>query len=464
MVEILTSNSCRCALVALLLTFAPAARAQDAPNPTEAARHFDRGYLLAQQGSLEAAIAEFKQAYALSPHPTVLYNLGQAYAASGRAVEAVQTLRKYLETADPKTDAERRSQAAALMEYQGQRIGTLELSVEPSGAEVSLDGELLGTAPLAGPLSITAGTHALTVSRLGYTPRTVRVDVVARQAGRQQLKLEPNASSIRVKVSCGVPDVSVIGDGGARVAELPRGGEVVVPEPVRKLRFERAGFVPQERAVPQSPEQVVDCGLTALDPGAQLLPVALEAPPSVLVHVDDQPFRGGKLPPGRHVVQLSGQGVESAERWISLGGAERSFALGAREATDHLIDERARRRTLHRVSALIVGGVGVASLAGSGIVYAVNQGEYDSWRDEGRKLAERMNSDPASVSPGGWNQLLERENTLRNRDATALGLAVLGGALTITGAALWFTAPKPAESGVTLRVGDRTWLGYSGRF
>ena len=111
-----------------------------------------------------------------------------------------------------------------------------------------------------------------------------------------------------------------------------------------------------------------------------------------------------------------------------------------------------------------MGGVGVASLAGSGIVYAVNQGEYDTWRDEGRKLAERMNSDPASVSPGEWNQLLERENTLRNRDATALGLAVLGGALTITGAALWFTAPKPAESGVTLRVGDRTWLGYSGRF
>ena len=37
--------------------FAGAAHAQEPPNPTEAARHFDRGYLLAQQGSLEAAIS-----------------------------------------------------------------------------------------------------------------------------------------------------------------------------------------------------------------------------------------------------------------------------------------------------------------------------------------------------------------------------------------------------------------------
>ena len=93
MVEIRTSSNRQLRMLACVLCVAGAARAQEAPNPSEAARHFDRGYLLAQQGSLEAAIAEFKQAYALSPHPSVLYNLGQAYAASGRAVEAVQTLR-----------------------------------------------------------------------------------------------------------------------------------------------------------------------------------------------------------------------------------------------------------------------------------------------------------------------------------------------------------------------------------
>src|SRR5687768_9059850 len=98
---ILTCNSLRGLCLAALLA-APSALAQEKSDPNEAARHFDRGYLLAQQGSLEAAIAEFKQAHALSPHPSVLYNLGQAYAASGRAVEAVQTLRKYLEQADPK--------------------------------------------------------------------------------------------------------------------------------------------------------------------------------------------------------------------------------------------------------------------------------------------------------------------------------------------------------------------------
>ncbi len=463
MVEIRIYNSGRARLAALVLCLSGAASAQEATNATEAARHFDRGYLLAQQGSLEAAIAEFKQAHALSPHPSVLYNLGQAYAASGRAVQAVQTLRKYLETADPKLDAERRAQASAVMEYQAQRIGTLELEIEPSGAELSLDAEVVGTAPLPGALSVTAGTHALTVSRAGYTPRTLRIDVVAGQLARQQVKLEPSGAAQRIRVSCGVPDVNVL-SGGAVIAHLPRGGEVVSSQPLRTLRFERAGFLPQERAVPDSQEDTVDCGLRDLDPSAKLLPVHLEAPERVQVHIDSFPFRSGKLPPGRHVIALSGRGVEPTERWVSLSASQPKLELDVREATDILVDERNQRRSWQRVSALVVGGVGLASLAGAGVIYAVNQSEYETWRDDGQRLAERMNARSPDVSAGEWNQLLERENALRNRDAAALGLAVLGGALTVTGAALWLTAPAPAETGVTLQVGERAWLGYSGRF
>src|SRR5205085_11735476 len=121
--------------------------------PAEASRHFERGYLLAQQGSLEEAISEFNQAYALQPHPSVLYNLGQAYAASGRAVEAVETLSRFLEQA-PAGDRERRSQAAALMEYQTQRIGLLSLTVSPEDATISIDGVALGHAPLPGPIPL----------------------------------------------------------------------------------------------------------------------------------------------------------------------------------------------------------------------------------------------------------------------------------------------------------------------
>jgi hypothetical protein len=463
MAEIRIFSNQSWAFVAMTLLFSGAVHAQDAPNPREAARHFDRGYLLAQQGSLEAAIVEFKQAYALSPHPSVLYNLGQAYAASGRAVEAVQTLRKYLDAADPKTDAERRAQAAALMEYQGQRIGTLELEIEPKGAELSLDGDPIGSAPLAGPMQVTAGTHALTVSRLGYVPRTVRVEVVARQAVQQAVRLQPSGTSLRLKVSCGVPDVTAFGDGRV-IGQLPRGGELVLNEPPTHLRFERAGFVPKERALPGNADEVIDCGLRELDAGAKLLPVRLDAPPGVLVRIDGHNFRGGRLPPGRHLVAMSGRDLEPSEHWISVSQSQPRIALDAHEATTQMVDERSERRSLQRLSGLVVAGAGIASLAGAGVVYALNQAEYAAWRDDGRALAARMSAEPSAVSPAEWNGLLERENALRNRDAAALGLAVLGGALTLTGAALWLTAPSPAKSGITLQVGERAWVGYSGRF
>jgi hypothetical protein len=458
MAAIPTFSSC-CALVLLMIT--SGASAQERAGASEAARHFDRGYLLAQQGSLETAIAEFKQAYALSPHPSVLYNLGQAYAASGRAVEAVQTLRKYLEHADPKLDPERRAQALALVDYQSQRIGTLELDVEPAGAELMLDGEPLGRAPLASPVQLTAGSHGLTVAHAGYTPRSVRVEIVGKANTTTKLRLEPNGAATRLTVTCNVPDVEVSGAGIA-ATRLERGGELVVATPPAELRFTRVGFVPVLRAVPADTTLPIDCGLSELDRGGKLVPVRVEAPPSVSVNVNGQRFQQGKLPPGRHWLSLSGAGIEKSERLIEIG-SRGNLALDAREPADAMVAERSSRRRLQLTLALAVSATGIASLGGAAALYLVNQGAYDDWRDDGSTLAKRMSAGEP-VAAGDWNQLLERENALRNRDAAALGLTVLGGALLTTGAALWLTAPAPATHGVTLRVGKTSWLGYSTPF
>jgi hypothetical protein len=458
MAAIRTFSSC-CALVLLVTT--GGALAQERTGASEAARHFDRGYLLAQQGSLEAAIAEFKQAYALSPHPSVLYNLGQAYAASGRAVEAVQTLRKYLEQADPTLDSERRAQALSLVDYQSQRIGTLKLEVEPAGAEITLDGEPLGKAPLASPVQLTAGSHGLTVAHAGYTPRSVRVEIVGKASTTTELRLAPSGGATRLTVTCNVPDVQVSGEGIA-ATRLELGGELVVATPPAELRFARLGFVPTQRAVPADTTLPIDCGLGQPDQRAKLLPVRVEAPPAVSVNVNGQRFQQGKLPPGRHWLSLSGAGIEKSERLIEIS-ARGNVAVDAREPSDAMVAERSSRRKLQLTLALAASAAGVVSLGSAAALYFVNQGAYDDWRDDGNTLAKRMAADEP-VAAGDWNRLLERENALRNRDAAALGLTVLGGALLTTGAALWLTAPHPATRGVTLRVGKTSWLGYSTPF
>jgi hypothetical protein len=448
------------------LLAAPAAFAQDKAekaDPNEAARHFDRGYLLAQQGSLEAAIAEFKQAYALSPHPSVLYNLGQAYAASGRAVDAVQTLRKYLEQADPKQDSERRAQAAAVVDYQGQRIGTLKLDVEPAGAEITLDGELLGKAPLAAPVQLTAGPHGLTVAAAGYTVRSLRVEIVGKVASATQVKLEPSGSLTRLRVRCAVPDVTVSGEGVAST-RLERGGELALAAPPAELRFERLGFLTSTQPVPADTSKPIDCGLTKLDANAKLVPVAIDSPTTIDVRLDGQRFRQGKLPLGRHALALSGKGIENSEHIIEIGATHGNVALAAREAGETLVDERSAQRRLQLTLAIATSAAGVVSLGAAGVIYAINQPQYREWRQQGSQLASDMANNPGEVSAADWNALLEDENALRNRDAAALGLTVLGGALLATGAVLWLTAPQPATSGVTVRIGKTSFVGYSAPF
>ncbi len=326
----------------LLWCSAPAAaQAQSAEQAAEASEHFDRGYELAQQGSLEEAIREFKLAYARSPHPSVLYNLGQAYAASGRAAEAVRTLREYLEKSGDQTDLDKRAQASSLIEYQSQRVGVLELTVTPAGASLTLDGEPLGTAPLAGPLELTAGFHALEVTHPGYVSKSFRLEIVgkSRQALELGLDLTPQPAAVAAPVLCADPD-----------------------EPARRL------------------------------------------------------------------------------------------AVQVRQ-------ERDQQRSAHHTAALVTGVVGAASLVGGGVLFWVNQAGYAEWREDSRALGTRLNQDPDSVRTAELDSLLERENSLRNRDAVALGLAVAGTALGLSSVALWLSAPDPeAPVQLSARLGQQLTL------
>src|SRR5437764_11654749 len=88
-----------CAALALAaLFFAPAAARADARS--DAKRHFREGMSLIAAGQVERGIAELKQAYAIKPHPDVLYDIAKAYVDLGHISEALNYFRQYVAT-DP---------------------------------------------------------------------------------------------------------------------------------------------------------------------------------------------------------------------------------------------------------------------------------------------------------------------------------------------------------------------------
>lgn len=64
---------------------------------SEARGHFKRGMDLITAQKYEEGIVELQKAYAILPHPNVLYNLGRAYAELGDLENAIANYKKYLE-------------------------------------------------------------------------------------------------------------------------------------------------------------------------------------------------------------------------------------------------------------------------------------------------------------------------------------------------------------------------------
>ena len=73
----------------------------------EARRHFRNGMSLIAQGQFDPGIAELEEAYAIKPHPNVLYNIARAYLDANRSQEALDWYRRYLAANPPDSDSVR---------------------------------------------------------------------------------------------------------------------------------------------------------------------------------------------------------------------------------------------------------------------------------------------------------------------------------------------------------------------
>ena len=180
------------ALAVSLLSMTSAAHA-DAKQ--DAREHYDRALELTDDGQYAEAIVEFNRCYALKPHYAVLYNIAQAYIALARPVEAVDTLKRYLEEGGKGIKDERRKAVQREILRQTVRIATLELQIMPQGATVVIDGRDYGRAPLTSPVRLGLGTHSVAVALEGYTSSETTLDLAGEDHRTIEISLKQLPSS-----------------------------------------------------------------------------------------------------------------------------------------------------------------------------------------------------------------------------------------------------------------------------
>jgi PEGA domain len=170
----------------LLLVPAPAL-AQDDVTLTMARERFKEGVAYFDKKDFAKARVAFLQAYALKKHPAVLLNLAQSELRSGHEADAAKHFSQYLREHKDATEAERQGAETGLTAAKA-LVAEVTLDVDATGAEIYVDGDLEGQAPLPGSIYLSPGAHELQARKDGKTA-TNQVNVAAGQASTISLKL-----------------------------------------------------------------------------------------------------------------------------------------------------------------------------------------------------------------------------------------------------------------------------------
>lgn len=160
------------------------------PSTTDEARaHFKRGVELYQEGAFPGALAEFRRAYDLAPNPKVLFNIGQVYYQQRDYANALPYFERYLAESGAELAGKQRTDLEQEVVRLRSRIATVTLAVTPPGASIEIDDESVGSAPLAKPVSLSAGRHKIAVSKAGFVSTTKSIEVVGGDAAKVDISL-----------------------------------------------------------------------------------------------------------------------------------------------------------------------------------------------------------------------------------------------------------------------------------
>jgi hypothetical protein len=184
----------RCILVALgfaLLTSTAASASRPSP---EAARHFDQGVKLYEEGDWRGALVEFERAYATQPNYRVLYDIGQCRFQLQDYAGALDALQKYLAEGNSDIASERRERVTATIDDLRMRVAHLNITSNVEGGEIAIDDVTVGTTPLPAPVAVSVGRRKVSLAVIGHAPVIRFVDVAGQDSLDVALHVEPPAA------------------------------------------------------------------------------------------------------------------------------------------------------------------------------------------------------------------------------------------------------------------------------
>jgi len=446
------------ALVGLLMLARPATAEEAALR--EAGERFDQGVQLFDDGSFEAALAEFLRAYEIAPNYAVLYNIGQTYAELRRTPEAVRAFRQYLDEGGTSVPPRRRQEVERELARLERLVGRIALTVRPEvPATVYLDGTEASRLPAESPLLAAAGEHEVEVRAEGFLPFRRSVTVAGGVEASVEAELTRAGVGGGILVTLEVPGAVVTVD-GREVGQTPLAEPIDVSEGGHVVAASRPGYQSAEARVAVASGEVARVVLD-LQPLAELPPelagtVALSVSErGAAPLLDGAPLEGRPIPIGPHSVSVEREGFEPWSRQIEVAAGEVTTLEAVLLPTAPYRARYEARANGMRIASYVMAGLAVAAIGTSVGLLAWNAAEYDSWLGEDEVLQAQYQLralDPSSPETLPDDEVLRRQadnDTLIDRvhlvDGVGYALLGVGIAAAATWAGLFFGGPDPAR-------------------
>jgi hypothetical protein len=156
-----------------------AAAPKQTPASQEAAVRYQRGIGLYKDGDYSAALAEFRAAYRALPSWEVLYNIGLCERRLFKYGDSVKNLESYLSQGGARVPKDRRDAVAKELSEIRALTAQVTISVPGEPADVTIDGEPVGSSPFKEPFLLGPGKKIFRAIREGQQPSEKSEEIVS---------------------------------------------------------------------------------------------------------------------------------------------------------------------------------------------------------------------------------------------------------------------------------------------
>jgi hypothetical protein len=170
----------------------PRASAAVTPAKQAAKLYEEDGVKALNAQQWEKARTALLEAFNRERHCQIAANLGWAELMAGKPRDAAEHLSFFLREAQDVSDADRQEAEKMLAEAKA-AIGTVTVRVDAVGADVLVDGQAVGTSPLAEPVFVESGRRTFEARKAGLSPGHQVIEVAAGAAPVVEIRVTEKA-------------------------------------------------------------------------------------------------------------------------------------------------------------------------------------------------------------------------------------------------------------------------------